>query len=238
MQKFLIIITSVLFFSVTNLFSQNKYTQYGLASFYADKFEGHITANGEKYSHSKLTAAHLNFPFNTRVKVTNLSNNKSVIVRINDRGPFGKDRIIDLSKSAAKKLNFIKSGITQVKVEIVDFPKEDINKNVDKKSSNNNYKPYINNNKEIYEFNSSKANPNGFGVQIASYKELSNLMRICDSLKNVYNKKIYVQVSNINDNKLYRVILGNFSDTKKAETFKSSIQNKYPGCFIVDFRNK
>ncbi|MCK5823752.1 MAG: septal ring lytic transglycosylase RlpA family protein [Bacteroidales bacterium] len=238
MQKFQIIITSVLLFLGTNIYSQNNYTQYGLASFYADKFEGHITANGEKYSHSKLTAAHLNFPFNTKVKVTNLSNNKSVVVRINDRGPFEKDRIIDLSKSAAKKLNFIKAGLTKVKVEIVDFPKDDISNNVNKNSSNNNYKPYINNNKEIYEFNSNKTNPNGFGVQIASYKELSNLMRICDSLKKAHNKKIYIQVSNINDNKLYRVILGNFSDTKKAETFKSSVENKYPGCFIVDFRNK
>jgi rare lipoprotein A len=176
-------------------------------------------------------------PFNTIVKVTNLSNNKSVVVRINDRGPYEKDRVIDLSKSAAKKLDFIKLGLTQVKVEIVDFPKNKTNNNnnINKNSSNNNYQSYVKNTKEIYEFSSNKTNINGFGVQIASYKELSNLMRICDSLKNVYNKKIYIQVSNINDTKLYRVILGNFSDIKKAEFFKNSIQNKYPDCFIVNF---
>ena len=229
MRKFQIIITSILLFSGTNIYSQNNYTQYGLASFYADKFEGHITANGEKYSHTKLTASHLTLPFNTKVKVTNLSNNKSVVVRINDRGPFIKDRIIDLSKSAAEKLDFIKLGVTQVKVEIVEYSD---NKN----SNNNNHQPYVNNN-EIYEFNSNKTKLNGFGVQIASYKELSNLMRICDSLKNVYKQKIYIQVSNINDNKLYRVILGNFIDTRKAELFKNSIQDKYPDCFIVNFGN-
>ena len=225
--KFQIIITSILLFSGTNIYSQNNYPQYGLASFYADKFEGHITANGEKYSHTKLTASHLTLPFNTQVKVTNLSNNKSVVVRINDRGPFIKDRIIDLSKSAAEKLDFIKLGVTQVKVEIVEYS-----------DNNNNHQPYINNNNEIYEFNSNKTKLNGFGVQIASYKELSNLMRICDSLKNVYKQKIYIQVSNINDNKLYRVILGNFIDTKKAELFKNSIRDKYPDCFIVNFGNK
>ena len=229
MIKFQIIITSVLLFLVTNIYSQNKYSQYGLASFYADKFEGHITANGEKYSHLKLTASHLTLPFNTKVKVTNLSNNKSVVVRINDRGPFVKGRIIDLSKSAAKKLDFVKIGVVKVKVEVVDYQNNNNN--------NNNLSP-VNNNKELYELNANKTNPNGYGVQIASYKELSNLMRICDSLNKVYNKKIYIQVSNINDNKLYRVILGNFIDTGKAESFKNSIQNKYPDCFIVNFGNK
>ncbi len=228
-MKFKIIITSVLLFLATNIYSQN-YTQYGLASFYADKFEGHITANGEKYSHSKLTASHLTLPFNTKVKVTNLSNNKSVIVRINDRGPFVKDRIIDLSKSAAEQLGFTKIGLVKVKVEVVNYSNNSNNNN------NNSYQPSVNNN-ETYEFNSHKINLNGFGVQIASYKELSNLMRICDSLKKVYNKKIYIQVSNINNDKLYRVILCNFKDIENAKLFKKNIQDKYPDCFIINFGN-
>lgn len=228
MQKFKIIITSIILLLTTNIYSQNKYVQYGLASFYADKFEGHITANGEKYSHSKLTASHLTLPFNTKVKVTNLSNNKSVVVRINDRGPFVKNRIIDLSKSAAEKIGLSKSGVVKVKVEVVDYSE----------NRNNNNKTYpqpVPNNNVTYEFRSKKINMTGFGVQIASYKELSNLMRICDSLNNVINKKIYIQVSNTNNNKLYRVILGNFKDAKNAGLFKNSLQNTYPDCFIVNF---
>lgn len=232
MQKFKIIILFIILLLTTNIYSQN-YNQYGLASFYADKFEGHITANGEKYSHSKLTASHLTLPFNTKVKVTNLSNNKSVIVRINDRGPFVKNRIIDLSKSAAEKIGLTKAGVVKVKVEVVDY-------SANKNNISNNEKTYpqpVTNNNVTYEFRSNKINMTGFGVQIASYKELSNLMRICDSLNNIFNKKIYIQVSNANNNKLYRVILGNFKDAKNARLFKNSLQNTYPDCFIVNFGN-
>jgi rare lipoprotein A len=92
-------------------------TETGLASYYSDNFEGKKTASGEVYSGSKMTAAHRSLPFGTSVKVTNLSNNKSVTVTVNDRGPFVKDRIIDVSKAAAVKLDFIDQGVTKVKIE-------------------------------------------------------------------------------------------------------------------------
>ncbi len=101
----------------TNVLAQQLKTE-GFASFYADKFVGRTTASGEKYEHSKLTAAHKTLPFGTKVKVTNLSNKKSVVVVINDRGPFVKGRIIDLSKTAAKKLAFINQGITKVRIKV------------------------------------------------------------------------------------------------------------------------
>ena len=89
----------------------------GKASFYADQFHGRKTANGETFNMDKLTAAHPSLPFGTWVRVTNLRNGKDVIVRINDRGPFVKGRIIDLSIGAAKEIGLIKSGTTQVKLE-------------------------------------------------------------------------------------------------------------------------
>lgn len=98
---------------------QKPFVQKGKASYYADKFEGKKTASGEIYHHSKSTAAHPSLPFGTRVKVTNLANNKSTTVRINDRGPFVKGRIIDLSKSAAKKLGYLKEGVATVKIEVL-----------------------------------------------------------------------------------------------------------------------
>ncbi len=99
-------------------------TETGLASYYSDKFEGKKTASGEVYKSSKMTAAHRTLPFGTRVKVTNLSNNKSVTVTVNDRGPFVKDRIIDLSKAAAVKLDYIDQGVAKVKVEPIKTSKK------------------------------------------------------------------------------------------------------------------
>ena len=92
-------------------------TETGLASFYSDAFEGKKTASGEIYKSSKMTAAHRTLPFGTRVKVTNLSNNKSVTVTVNDRGPFVKDRVIDLSNTAAVKLDYIDQGVAKVTIE-------------------------------------------------------------------------------------------------------------------------
>ncbi len=92
----------------------------GTASYYADEFHGRKTANGETYDMHKLTAAHRNLPFNTSVKVTNLKNNKSVTVRINDRMPDFKNRVIDLSYGAAKQIDMIQDGIVEVRIEILE----------------------------------------------------------------------------------------------------------------------
>lgn len=92
----------------------------GEASYYPKSFDGNMTASGEAFDSALFTAAHCSLPFNTKVKVTNLSNDKSIIVKINDRGPFVDGRIIDLSRSAAKKLGFIRKGVARVKIEILD----------------------------------------------------------------------------------------------------------------------
>lgn len=94
----------------------------GKAVYYGDKWHGRKTASGERFNQRKMTAAHRSLPFGTRVRVTNLANGRSVIVTINDRGPFGRDRsrIIDLSKAAARELDFIDAGVTRVKVEVLE----------------------------------------------------------------------------------------------------------------------
>ena len=89
----------------------------GTASFYSDQFHGRKTANGETFRKDQLTAAHPSLPFGTWVRVTNLSNGKDVVVRINDRGPFVKGRIIDLSLTAAKEIGIMQNGVVQVKLE-------------------------------------------------------------------------------------------------------------------------
>lgn len=105
--------------SVVHANSKKRALSEGTASFYSKQFHGRKTANGETFNMNQLTAAHPSLPFGTWVKVTNLSNGKDVVVRINDRGPYVKGRIIDLSAGAANKLGILKTGITQVKVEPV-----------------------------------------------------------------------------------------------------------------------
>ena len=91
----------------------------GIASFYANKYHGRKTASGEIYDKNKMTAAHRTLPFGVTVRVTELSNNRSVVVRINDRGPFARGRIIDLSLAAAKQLGIVQSGQARVRVEVL-----------------------------------------------------------------------------------------------------------------------
>lgn len=91
-------------------------TKTGLATYYHKKFEGRRTTSGAKYRGRKLTAAHLTLPFGTIVTVTNLSNGKSVEVEINDRGPYGRRYIIDVSEKAAKKLGFFNQGQSKVSI--------------------------------------------------------------------------------------------------------------------------
>ncbi|MEX1670601.1 septal ring lytic transglycosylase RlpA family protein [Zhongshania guokunii] len=95
------------------------FTESGLASFYGDKYQNRKSASGERYRHELKTAAHRTLPFGSNVKVTNMSNNKSVVVTINDRGPFVKGRIIDLSKSAFNAIGNTSAGLLEVDIEVV-----------------------------------------------------------------------------------------------------------------------
>lgn len=217
----------ILYFLVYAAYSQ---VQTGKASFYADKFEGAPTASGEKYKHNKLTAAHKSLPFGTRVKVTNLGNSKSVEVVVNDRGPWVENRIIDLSKSAAEVLGFVNQGLAEVKVEVVDAgdgKTSDPVKTIDHVAVEE---------KEFYDFKITRLRPKGFGVQIGTYQELVNLMRLSDNLKSSYKKQITVQVKVLNGVKYYGLILGQFSSRNKAEQFREQLRKKFPDAFIVEYK--
>ena len=203
--------------------------QTGKASFYADKFEGTPTASGEKYHHNKLTAAHKTLPFGTKVRVTNLGNNESVEVVVNDRGPYVENRIIDLSKAAAEKLGFVNQGLADIKLEVIDAgdgKTSDPIKTVDHVAVEEN---------EFYDFEISRLNPRGFGVQIGTYQELVNLMRLSDNLKNSYKKQVTVQVKVLNGIKYYGLILGQFTNREKAEQFRMELVRKFPDAFIIEY---
>jgi rare lipoprotein A len=220
-----IFLIALLFISIAS-FAQ---TQTGKASFYADKFDGSPTASGEKYRHSKKTGAHKTLPFGTKVRVTNLENNKTVEVVINDRGPYVDGRIIDLSKSAAQELDYINKGIADVKLEVIDAG--------DGKGGGQTVPidRVVVDEKEFYDFEIKRLDPKGFGVQIGTYQELVNLMRLADNLKNSYKKKVNVQVKVVNGVKYYSIILGEFSSHAKAEGFAADVKKKFPDAFITEY---
>jgi rare lipoprotein A len=209
--------------------SAGAQTQSGKASFYADKFEGRATASGEKYKHSKLTAAHKTLPFGTRVRVTNTANQQAVEVVINDRGPYVEERIIDLSKAAAERLGFVNQGLADVRLEVLDAgdgkPASPVQA-IDRVSVDE---------REFYDFEIERDQPAGFGIQIGTYQELVNLMRLADNLKKSYQKKVVVQVKILNGVKFYSLIVGSFKSRKKAEDFLRGIKRKFPDAFIADF---
>lgn len=106
-----------LMFAFLFCISTNAYSQVGKASFYHDKFQGRKTANGERFDQGELTCASKSYKFGSMIKVTNLKNNKHVICRVNDRGPFIKGRIIDLSKSSFKAIGDLDKGVIKVILE-------------------------------------------------------------------------------------------------------------------------
>ncbi|MDR2597919.1 MAG: septal ring lytic transglycosylase RlpA family protein [Treponema sp.] len=118
--SFVLFVTAFIIPNYTQAQGTEIFRQEGIASFYGKEFEGRLTASGEIFDASQLTAAHLSLPFGTMVTVTNLHNNKKVTVRINDRGPFVTARIIDVSRAAAEQLDMIITGTAPVTIEIIE----------------------------------------------------------------------------------------------------------------------
>ena len=231
-------------------------TQIGKGSFYDDKFEGRQTANGEIYKHSLPTAAHRKLAFGTKVKVTNLQNYKTAIVTINDRGPFIKGRIIDLSRSVALSLDMPNNSIIEVKIEVLkdqnvtialspispstlqttaikpSSNKEVTSTDLQMKSENDHE---VN---EFYEMNINEITPDFFGLQIASFQDTDNLLRMANRLKVTYNTEVLVQIKTVSGLKIYTIILGQYNNRQAAEEFQDKIVSNYPESFIIDMTIK
>jgi rare lipoprotein A len=153
-------------------------------------------------------------------------------VVINDRGPWVEGRIIDVSRAAAEQLGFVNKGLADVKLEVIDpgdGKTSDLGRPIDNVMVEE---------KEFYSFEIERLNPKGFAVQIGTYQELVNLMRLTENLKNSYKKKVTVQVKVLNGVKYYGLILGNFNSRAKAEQFRADILPKFPDAFIVEYNRK
>ena len=99
-----------------------RHSQQGIASYYHDSLHGLKTASGQRYNKNRLSAAHKTLPLGTRIKVTDTRTGRSIVVKVNDRGPFVKGRIVDLSREAAKELGIIKKGVARVELKVLNTP--------------------------------------------------------------------------------------------------------------------
>ncbi len=247
--------TFLIFLScIPHIYSQKLYETEGFASYYAEEFHGKLTSSGEVYDMNKLTCAHPYLPFNTWLKVTNLANNKSVIVRVNDRGPFAKNRIIDLSYAAAKQLGLLGPGTIYVKLEIINppltQPEPDIGR-VPKETTlpeldgNDVHLRFRTNSTPIQNFNElnefglfttrlEKVSINtGYLIQISSFSSLKNAKVYLDQIDDIPLESIYIYHPSKN---IFRVVVGIFSTYREAQLKKDEIDKHYPQCFIITYK--
>ena len=190
---------------------------FGRASYYAEAFHGRRTASGEKFDIHKFSAAHRTIPFGTKVKVTNLHNGKAVILKINDRGPHVKTRIIDLSKAAAKAIDLMRYGAARVAIEVVNGKDIVLGpvRSFFKSNDVQNTALYLPGN--TYNYWGHMKNPEGFGFQIAAHTDLVSAREICQALILKGIKDVYLQVGTVREGKLYRVMLHQYPTRQSAE---------------------
>jgi len=194
------------------------FIQHGMASWYGKEFHGRSTASGEIYDMHGMSAAHKTLPLGTYAKVVNLSNNEQVVVRINDRGPFVKGRIIDLSYAAAKEIKLIGPGTAKVKLIALGREVGEVASPVGKK-------PVV----EICDLNSGE-----FTVQVGAFKSKENALRLSDRLKVIFE---YVDVEVCDDRDfgtIYRVRVSKSKTLTKAEKMEKKLESMgFEKAFIV-----
>jgi len=181
--------------------SSRNYSQRGTASWYGTKFHGHRTSSGEPYNMYAMTAAHKTLPLPTYVRVTNLDNNRSVVVKVNDRGPFVAGRIIDLSYVAAKKLGMTIAGTANVEVTAI-HPNQ-----TQKTVRNNVTKPAPATN---------TANNSNLYLQVGLFDDRQNAEQLKQRLKNLPIPTIKVTTDRSNKQPRYRVRVGPLQDDREA----------------------
>jgi rare lipoprotein A len=191
------------------------FEQTGLASWYGRKFHGRRTSNGEIYNMYAMTAAHKTLPLGTFVRVHNLANNTSVDVRVNDRGPFVRGRIIDLSYTAAKRIGIVGPGTGRVRVVALGVPSSRTSA-----GAKPHYQPI-----DYYSGN--------FTFQVGAFAEKTNARRLVDKLERLY-KNAHMTEYFDGRRTFYRVRVGLAHSLKEAEQYEQLlVQSGYPETFIV-----
>jgi rare lipoprotein A len=196
------------------LSSHEGFVQEGIASSYGRDFHGRKTSSGEPFDMNAMTAAHKTLPLGVYVKVRHKRSGREIIVRINDRGPFVSERIIDLSEGAARRLEMVQEGLAAVKITALGYK-------IDQRSG------------EV-EYRAPATYDNGsFALQVAALKNRTNAYRYADELKRKHGSAD-VQEAIVAGSMFYRVRLGHYSSLREAQSAQESFERKgFPGNFVV-----
>lgn len=206
-----------------------SYSETGMASWYGEDFHAKRTANGEKYDMNTLTAAHRTLPLPSIVRVTNLQNGRSLVVRVNDRGPYVKDRIIDLSKRAAQLLGYQTQGTTKVKVEIMAEESRAL-KNAILNQKEPAYQPPIQKLEAVQPQQTSATTK--FYVQVASFIQKDSALNLEKHLQSFGQTNI--ATADINGKTYYRVRLGAFLSEHEATSQLLKVQSEgFPDARLI-----
>ncbi len=191
---------------------EKGYTEKGIASWYGDEFKGKPTASGEIFDPDKMTAAHKTLPFGTIVSVTNLDNGKTAQLKINDRGPFVRGRIIDCSKKGAKELGYYSAGTAKVRIEVV---KEGKGRSGESPT-------------EVIDGDKNKILDETFTIQVGAFKEIENAKRLKEILLKKFGDAYIAKFKDF-----YRVRVGHFKNEKEAEMIFEILQKSGYEGFIT-----
>ncbi len=197
--------------------SADGYVEEGIASWYGTKFHGRPTSSGEIYDMYGMTAAHKTLPLGTHLKVTRLDNGKSIIVRVNDRGPFVKGRIIDLTKSGAEHIGMIRLGTTRVRIEAVQVASEQ------------------HRGREVWWEAQSVPDfrKGSFTIQVGAYQTLETARIIKGSVAK-YRQDVRITVASLHGDDFYRIQVGRFSDLIEAHLTAAQLKDKgFDGIMVV-----
>ena len=201
--------------------------QVGVASFYADKFVGRKTASGERFSQKEMTCAHRTLPFGTQLKVTNTANGKSIIVTVNDRGPYTKGRVLDLSLCAAKELDFVRAGKTEVMLETVaNEPEQEAPNNIS----------LVNTLHPVYEVDAPECAVEGEGytIKLGDYNDMVAANDMISRAKTELGRSIMTQMITGENDTLYLVFVGLFYRRDEAHDYLDKIETYYPDAEVAE----
>jgi peptidoglycan lytic transglycosylase len=194
--------------------SNGGYVQRGVASWYGEKFHGHKTSNGETFNMYAMSAAHKSLRIPSYARVTNLDNGRSVVVRVNDRGPFHGDRLIDLSYAAAKKLGYLGTGTARVEVAAITVRPDG--------SMTLAGQPFGDNSASEPTVGAAEA----LFVQVGSFSQRDSAQTLLDRVRQVVGSPLRLKEVVTTEGRFHRVQVGPFSDESEALAAQSQLENR------------
>lgn len=221
------VVLIILFSAFSFLGNAQMAVEEGLASFYNKRFNGRKTSSGEVYRHTKLTAAHPTLPFGTDVLVTNLSNNKSVVVTINDRCSPRRIRI-DLSRAAALKIDMIRAGVQKVRIEVASDSLKAIYLAQQIADSGS-----VATDSLVTNRIQQDTVENNYSIQVASVASLKNAKRLAEKLNETYGMPSNYRKTKHKRKTLYKVYAGSFASRNDAKEPLADIKKSYRTAFII-----